>query len=612
MASLNVALYDYDGVVYAFGVVRGLYNVSAVRMYLSYSVSQTSYQYYSEDIYTKAEANINTDQHPEPCFVFYIRTDRNSEDGSPKQLDYWIPDENNNGYGRYLAGFHFYSSSGTLLNNAPLYPSYGNYSKLYFQMHNSLTSPLIEYDESKNMLRVYNVGNYRYMVEIVRKNRKDMSYTVDVRDYAYIVLMKNLERGKYWEAIPTTSMYNTYDEDGILSTDTGNLCRYRSKWEDGTNQKAVVIFDNGAGFSQSQKDSYFSIVQSALNRLTELTGISFDIDYITTSDYNSQNYYSTMETLVEKYGIYQGNEYDYNILIRIGNNSTMQGDWIGQGLWNTWRYPDNPEYGIAVSIANINVDRSADYESVNHVIYEEIYQSFGIGADNYEIPMSIHWDPEYCNPESYSGYDAEIMKFIYSQDMCGWDSFDFINNVDTPCILFKEYTGADYYEFDLSKLNPDEYYAYAWVAGEKSNPGGSGTSEFQYWHGGWDDSPYSNKTRISFKNSGRPGKFSWDIPKNKGDDYQVTAEEWNKFQRNVAAVIRYKNVSPIEFAEVNAGDTLTADLYMNTREAIRSISGYGTYIPSVQKHTKITADKSSTVPSENNINIIVDELNAVE
>jgi len=607
--SLTVSMYDYNGSLCAFGVVSGLGGVNSVRMYLS-TGTRTAYQYYSTQIYNKSEAKINTKQYPTPSFVFNVRTDRDTEDASiyPKQLK----------YGQYKFSFHFYDKNGTLLNTTPLTLTDGS-DFVYYQMHNSLTSPAITWDESNKMIRLLNRGKYRYMIEIRRKDRNlvNTNFKPEVKDYAYEVVMKNPERGKYWEAIPNTALYGEPGRE-----DTGDRCRYRNRWvTNRIQQRVLIIYDSGAKFTESDKTDYDTIVTKALGQLTDMTGINFTIvsrentDGTPAVDYDPYDCDKTMEAYVDAYGYdrEEPSEAPYDIIVRVGNDTTMdskKGDWVGEGMWRVWRWDVNEQDGIATSIACINVDKAMEFESIRHVFFEEIYQSFGMGADNYSNPLSIHWDPEYTNPDSYyikdwyNGniqWDKEVMRFWQSQNMNGWSNIDLINNMDTPCCMFKEWSGKAYYDFDLSGLTAGDYIVYGWVAGEKTRPAQSGTSEHTVIHG-WDDSPYSNKAcvEITIPNTGRPNHFSWTYPKEKGELFNLTADEWNALTKNINEVREYKGLSAYSFTMAVKGEVFKASMYMEAREAILEIQGYGTYIPSVAAKDTITAAAMNSVVSELN------------
>ena len=76
---------------------------------------------------------------------------------------------------------------------------------------------------------------------------------------------------------------------------------------------------------------------------------------------------------------------------------------------------------------------------------------------------------------------------------------------------------------------------------------------------------------------------------------------------------QYKEINlTTNFEDVSPGQTFTAELYNNARAAIQEFpNSAGSYIPQVSRKTQITADTSSMDQTNNNINKIVDEINAV-
>ena len=76
---------------------------------------------------------------------------------------------------------------------------------------------------------------------------------------------------------------------------------------------------------------------------------------------------------------------------------------------------------------------------------------------------------------------------------------------------------------------------------------------------------------------------------------------------------QYKEINlTTSFEDVSPGQEFTAELYNNARAAIQEFpNDAGNYIPQVSRKTPITADTNSTNPVNNNINKIVDEINAV-
>lgn len=254
--------------------------------------------------------------------------------------------------------------------------------------------------------------------------------------------------------------------------------------------------------------------------------------------------------------------YSYNILIRFGldgttwlgdqgiatsNNGGTSGNINGEGKWMSWLYYESA-YGVAWSYAIINVDNSDFFETLNHVIHEEIAQSLGLGDDCYSREESIHWDPEQANPDWYTGIDRTILDFAYKSDKNGYTQFDLCNEYDLPITLFREY--SDYnsstqsYQFRLKDaggnwlLSSGEYEVYAWCAGMGSSGGsiaGSGGD-------GWDDDPYSlRSTPITFTVEGGWYWHDYGIDmKNASKRLKVSDVHhtiWNSFVDAVAEVM---------------------------------------------------------------------------
>ena len=229
----------------------------------------------------------------------------------------------------------------------------------------------------------------------------------------------------------------------------------------------------------------------------------------------------------------------YNVTIRFGlDGTTWMGDqgiatshnggysaYInGQGQWMNWLYY-NSSYGVAWSYAIINVDNSDLFETLSHVIHEEIAQSLGIGDDCYSREESIHWDPEQANPDWYTGVDRTILDFAYDGDKNGYTQFDLCNEFDLPITLFKEYSNYNSttksYQFHLKDasgnwlLRSGEYEIRAWCVGQGANSGAVGGSGSD----GWDDDPYSLWTEpVSFTVT---GGWYW-------SDYSIDMENGSK------------------------------------------------------------------------------------
>ncbi len=524
MATLDTCLYDYNGALYAFGVVSGYSTVKAVRMYVS-DGHGTTYQYFSTQIYTKSEALIMDSFGADP-FLFNIRTDRDAEDEAIKQLPYNVVDpEDNSGRGRYKISFHFYSSTSkdaAPLDTTVLTPSVDGNADSWYQMHNSLTTPNLTFDTNTKKVRLSKVGTGRYIIEVKRTNRNKVntSFSAAVKDYAYTVNMKGLEGtngGRYSEALPIWRGKEEIKEGNVY-------CRYHSPWFKGWTWRACVLFDSGASYSETQRNNYLAMAQKVFTQIEEITGVTINVTSMTNSTYTVGDPAASADSIIQKYG-YGWDEddlgYDYDMLVRIGNSSTLGDEHSWGGFWRCYAWDEIPEDGIAVSFACI--DTSYTGETLEHVFAEEIFQSLHIGADNFEYPISCHWDPHYANPcdanqadKHNEGvqWDKEVLKFFYSRDLNGYTPVELLNIMDTPCCLCKEYDGSSYYEFDLSELLDDEYEITGWVAREGENYANSGTwsnaAQSHYvWDGGWDDAPYSLKTSITVNLKTKPVPWYW-------------------------------------------------------------------------------------------------------
>ena len=258
LASLDVNFYDYNGSLWAFGVISGYSTVKSVRMYVS-NGSGTTYQYCSSQVYTQSEARINTSLFGSSSFMFNIRTDRDAESGYPTQLNYNIVDPNDSsGRGHYKVSFHFYSSSngsGNPLNSSVLTPSANGYSDVWYQMHNSLSTPSASFNSNNNVLTVTGASSYRCNLRIIRKNRvNNANFPPEVRDYAYRVNMQSLEGtmgGKYTENYPNWIQDYNSDDDIECKYQRGGI-----DYSSYNSTKVRVLFDSGANYTQANMNNY--------------------------------------------------------------------------------------------------------------------------------------------------------------------------------------------------------------------------------------------------------------------------------------------------------------------------------------------------------------------
>lgn len=595
MALLDGDFYDYNGVLFCHGRIEDTQPDICTAVVMTID---DEYEYAAEmdsDAAFRGVFNINTYHH--------ARKD------SPKTLS----------SGTHKVHLEFFNGA-----NDSIYESYlyDEDERLDYKMHNSLWSPSLSYNAEKKTITVTNEGTGRYFLEIRRRNRNKVNtdYKETEKDYLFTTLFRGTEGGKYYEGLPFTSLYESgyTDSDGNLREPTPKV-RYQKEPEIPT----IVLFDSEANFTDSQKRTYYAMACGALDDLAAITGKTFtkrdmetrngDPDFDNCADKDSDDYYYNRDI---------GD--DYRMIIRFGLDSTM--NLQGQGRWTVFM-GRNPTTGVVVSCPAIAVDMSAENETIKHVVYEEIMQSLGMGNDSHSQEKSLHWDPHWSNPESYSGIDETILKLVCSENVCGWSSFDLLNNFDTPCLLYKDYTGSDLV-FDVSELNEnEEYYAWAWIARQGTGGGivgGSSRSSKVISAGGtaavadgWDDCPYSMRTQIEFDTKiayPHPGKFKWDSAKEKGGAFNLTDDEWNGLQEHIKKMLLHRldgDTQGYDPEEVLKTKTFYASKYNEAGAAIKLISGYGTFIPVVSSGQPISADVESDIPGENIINVIVNELNAI-
>ena len=602
MATFDGDFYDYNGALFCHGQIKDMGTAVC-----SYTIMTIDGQY-------KYKAFIK-DKENFPG-IFNVNTYNHAIDNAPQFLN----------SGTHTVYLQFYTSSGNCIDEGYLYDGS---SRLDYRMHNTLYSPTLSYNADNKTITVTNQGTGRYFLEVRRRNRNKVKteYTEVEKDYFYTTLMRGTEGGKYYEAKPHTS----FVEEGYKDDD-GNLYepipRARYQWRN--TLPTIILFDSAANFTDAQKAEYYSWACSTLDELSEVTGKTFtvraqetragNIDYSACMDNDYKNYYLN-------------NDNSYRIIIRFGKEATMHlagtsgGKPIpgGQGRWGNYLAYD-PYMGVITSHPAIAVDASQENETIQHVIHEEIMQGLGMGNDSHSQETSLHWDPHWSNPESYVGIDKRILELVCSVDVCGWSSFDFLNKWDTPCILYKDYTGSDLI-FDVSKLNEnEEYYAWAWIARKGSGGGIVGGSALNRnaenlggtttVADGWDDDPYSMRTQISFNTKPTypyPGQFSWTYAKAKDGSFNLTAAEWNGLQEHIKKMLLHKLQEASGYApnNVSKAEIFRAAKYNEAANAIKQISGYGIYIPTVSAGDEITADTNSSNPVKNNINKIVDELNAI-
>lgn len=549
--------YDYNGELFLFGKIDYQNRVSHVDITVKNSLNnQYKYRCYLDTVYLPN--------------VFNMKTSRDYKTYNAMPT---LP------YDTYTFHIKLYKADGTVIGESDLYVLDNNEitGQLWeYEMHNDLVMPSLYYNANAKTITVTNQGVGRYFLEIRRQNRSKVntSYTEEQKDYFYTTLVRNLEHGKYYEGD------NIHLTNGVCQHSTNTI-------------KTVILFDQQAGFTDVQKSKYYNLVCDSLDYIAGTIGITFnDRSQITRSA--DTNF---MQCVINDNRTYypQG----YQMIIRLGMSNTM-GLSIGNiGQWNFCHSGNT----ITTSHACIAVDQSEEEGRLDAVIFEEIVQSLGMGCDSYTHERSLHWDPWYADTTKFADVDKAASKLYHQKNIRGWTGFDLINNYDTPCLLFQDYTGEDLV-FNVSDLEDGEdFYAYAWKV----------EAVYGKYDHSFDNDRYSPRSQISFNtssSSSRPTQFKWTYPKRKGQPFNITADEWNGFMEHVNEVLLYKGEYDYNYIPVRSGTVFLRWDYNDTLSAIQR-TGYGLSIPEVGYGTPITADTTSSDPTKNNINAIVSAINSV-
>lgn len=73
----------------------------------------------------------------------------------------------------------------------------------------------------------------------------------------------------------------------------------------------------------------------------------------------------------------------------------------------------------------------------------------------------------------------------------------------------------------------------------------------------------------------RPANWEWYTPKVNGQDFKITAAEWNAFIDRINEFLTYKNINPVYIPPSSVGTDFTANDYMGVMSAVEQASGLG-------------------------------------
>lgn len=106
---------------------------------------------------------------------------------------------------------------------------------------------------------------------------------------------------------------------------------------------------------------------------------------------------------------------------------------------------------------------------------------------------------------------------------------------------------------------------------------------------------------VNVTTNSRPSNFSWDTSKVSGATFNLTASEWNRLAAKINEFRSFKGLSSYSFTTVSAGNTFTATIFNQARNAISSMSTSG--LPG-------TKSAGNTVKASE-LNALRDTLNAI-
>ncbi len=100
----------------------------------------------------------------------------------------------------------------------------------------------------------------------------------------------------------------------------------------------------------------------------------------------------------------------------------------------------------------------------------------------------------------------------------------------------------------------------------------------------------------------RPNDFSWSNPKVQGEDFNLAAIEWNGFTSRINEFREYKDFTTVIFPFVFSGDTFTAAMFNDARDAIYEMNPSSGY-PFIKG--------SGDVVKADDLNTLVNKLNLI-
>lgn len=308
-------------------------------------------------------------------------------------------------------------------------------------------------------------------------------------------------------------------------------------------------------------------------------------------------------------------EYEDGIQISIGSHlelwgydpdaTTSEVD-VFAGSWEcTGWYPD--EKAIArceVKICNELRGAIITDAAFKDIVYEELTECLGCGNDTYHTYASMFSQIWYIgkNNRLLNGgsptVDGEVVQMLYNELEIGEVASDVVHKL-TPSEgaiiqLPNNKRGVSGHSYQIRPYAMNRQVTYQ--------------NGYYYWDSS--DNYYSNigDAITITPSTGRPANWEWTtdisttsyVPMDSEGFHPVTATEWNNFTNRINEFRAYAGYSNYSFTSVSKGQAFTPSIYNQAVEAIKGISGYGSYLSTISSGTILTADLFLSLRNELN------------
>lgn len=239
---------------------------------------------------------------------------------------------------------------------------------------------------------------------------------------------------------------------------------------------------------------------------------------------------SVVESWVDTWAS-QASNYTGMVVSRVSSGGDIEliigsGDELGfsETLNGTWSRSIQSDGTITSGTAKVRIDTSGT--TFKHVIFEELTQALGPGADQYDRDDSLFQDLPLINQESISSIDGDCLELLYKHGIRpGMARADAAKLINARTAVYTSLSG-----YQLANLEGGEQYRIrAWAVDGNDN--------------------YSPKSNwITYTPPARPSNtYIFDALNNEGQDFDLKATEWNAFTSKINEFRVYKGLPTFNF-----------------------------------------------------------------